>query len=329
MNEEEFENRLSQLEEEVYGQTDNSKLDKKIGKLQTKFRELKEEQEDVNSELSEQKRILERVKEEEEILEEVQSLKRKIERKAESEKEEIQNISDDNLQKLEDYMEQAEKLEENIERAVDAHEELLDRFDGKVSEVHQEIAVAMEKADISLNLQSFSLVETYIPQEYREEVSRMLGECYRLPYDRTATFTALIATWVSLCEGELRQYYDEDPTMSPEVFEAFLVDRRLDHETDGIWSNVHKHMRDDQDVEEFIDSSAGQKIQENIWDVLGEPNIELIEHDVDSHILRIHRGISDEKRQEAVDWFRNHYELQDRTEAVSELVERYFEEAEV
>jgi len=324
MTDEELENRISQLEEKVYGQQDNSKLKKKIGELQTKLRDQKEEGKELETRLNEQKRILQTVKEEEEILEEVESLKRDVQNLSESSKEELEELSDKNIDRLDDYLEQAGKLEDNIEKAIDSHEQMLDRFDDQISEVHQEIAVAMEKADMTLSLQAFSLIETYVPGEYREKLSRTVGECHRLPYERTATLTGLVAAWVALCEGELDEHYEEDPKRDVELFEAFLVDRRLNYETDGVWNNIGKYMEDDEEVDEFIESGKGKKIQENIWKVLGEPNTELLDFDCDSHVLRIHRGITDEKRQEAVEWFENHYQLQDRREAVKSLTERYF-----
>lgn len=325
MNKEELQNRVAQLEEEVFSKQDNNKKDEKIGHLQTRVRDLKQKSEDLESIQQEHELVIDRITAEEDVHEEVKSLKTKIERLTEREKENIKDISNESVSEIEKLKQDVEKLEDNIERAIDSYDELLTRFEDQTSEVHQEIAVATEKADVSLNLQVFSLIHSYVPEKYQEMIGRRVSECYRLPYQKNSELTAFLSTWVALCNGELEECYEGDPTESPEIFEAYVVERRLDEATEHVWSNVSEYIDDEKEngVEEFMSSEEGQMLEEKIWQILGEPTMEMISQK-DSHIISINNGVTDEKREEAIDWFENYYELQDRQEAVTNLVDHYF-----
>lgn len=321
-----LEARIEQLEEETYNSGNNSgKLKQKIGKTQTAVRKLKEEIEEQEKRVEGNSDEIKRLKDEKQILEDLKSLADKVERKSEKAQQKIQDKASNKVKEIRKEKQGFNKEVEKAENKLSHFEDLVEQFENETSELEADIVQVQANTTTLQLLDTFLLSQRLIPDEFQKMVEDRLSDPYLLGPDNQNQIIAFVVNWAEIVQRvEDEEGYNEDPTEDEDLFKSYLIDHRLLVATDGDWNNLDEldHMM----TEEFMTTEKGQNINDAVNEALGSFEADNIAGE--DPVMFIKNNAPEEKKEEAVDWFKNQYEKKTHKEAVSAYLESSFADPE-
>lgn len=249
MSEEDLQQRVSQLEETVFGNNSNSdqteKNREKIGYLQNKLRDAGEKVQEIESSISSLETEIDHLESEEELKEEMKQEVRRLKKKRKEILNEFERREKELVNEVDDKLDQVESVQNNVERLIDSVDDQLDRYDEVTDEMFYQI-IETAKFTSQFTVNSFRMSQTlsqvmlkeYLPNcELSEDYWKVLFSQHEVPLEKTQFLNDSLEGWCAI----VQKIRDDDldyfnPIEDKRLFEAFLLTQKMliDMEYHGI-----------------------------------------------------------------------------------------------
>ena len=240
MSDEELQERVSQLEESVFGNNSNSKKaednEEKIGYLQNKLRDAGERVQEIESSISSLETEIEHLESEEELKEEMEDQVRRLKKKRQLAIEEVDKKQKELVDTADSKIDDIENIQDTVDRLIDTVEDQLDRYDEVTDEMfYQIIETAKFTTQFTVNsfrmsqLLSQVLLKEILPKcELSEDYWDLLFSQHQVPLEKTQFLNESLEGWhiiVNKIEEAGLDYFD--PIEDKRLFEAFLLTQKM------------------------------------------------------------------------------------------------------
>lgn len=261
MSEQEFEQRLSQLEQKVFDGRSPEDLKDDIGFLKKKLRDAGEEFEETKKRVEKLQTSVERLQSEDDVLEEVKAERSKAEREFESRVEDVETILD-----------RAEKVEDNADRIAEMIDDRLDELDEAMED---KVITFLKNSDINAlysttgyfnsRLYISKMIDDYLPLDCESAIKlkELTNDRSNIPSDMNKSLNEALQMYFELVDYiEESDELDFDARNSEEFFKSYasVWSGKLRTDSRGeAYNYVQKHYMD----------AEGNTVYDNALESLG------------------------------------------------------------
>lgn len=272
MTEDDLEQRIEQLEEQVFANNSNSGNDKQIGYLKSKLRDAGEEFDKLESHVDTLEKKIDRVESEEDMKEEIERDLKEVKRQKKELKKNFEEYEEELDNVVENHSDRMNSIKDDIHTLLDELDQYVEEYENASEYVaHQIISQSQFLAGFVVNSykNSQSLMQIqfkeYFPEcEESTRLWRALFNQHNIPSERTQFLTGTFESYINLVKtwrDEVDVY--DDPSKNPEYFRAYLFNRMMTFEQ----SYNDRHPRDVQ--KEYIGLDPDVELYKEIHFDLG------------------------------------------------------------